>query len=598
MATAFDHIVSNPARHKRKGIPMRSPCQRDMVEAPGVVFRFPDKINTGLNILPSSAGLPSGHSAKSAAAVIAAAAAISASSSPSSETSNISASISQSHPPVPSATSIPATTAKLPATTIALTKTTSQDINPEGLSLDSSATSATSATAATPILASVEISSTTSTPILKPASALPIHRSASNVLHYPELLSDLRDKLMQVHQGATPGNNASSGVESDENRVVSHHAIKRSRVKRASRSVVGSGSSPGPSGSGHGTRGSSVLRTTLRTRHELGTAAAAAAAAALATVASGTDALAASGSSGDATGASFHRRHSIGTIHSQQVDGDDSDIVVDDEDDDGKSSTSSVRAGSSSTRNRYSPGQRLPRDGQVATSAAAARRHLPMGSGEADAGAPKSSPSAKRKRDTKDGILADHQRGGSPAVKRPAVGHHHVNHQQHAHGHATGSSHVNDLVDSSYAGASSRRCCASCGASSTPCWRPGLIDSMTLCNQCGLRYKKGKVYCAKCSYVPTKTEIATGGATVCKRCHSHIRTLPSAATHNVVIMQPSRIPASGSASATSVPSDPRRVILPAPQAAQQPHQQQPQQRQPQQPQQQKPAQPSAGRPGF
>ncbi|KAJ2373251.1 hypothetical protein GGI05_007500, partial [Coemansia sp. RSA 2603] len=146
MATAFDHIVSAPARHKRKGIPMRSPCQRDMVEAPGVVFRFPDKINTGLNILPSSAGLPSGHGAKSAAAVIAAAAAVSASSSPSSETSNINASnpSSQSHPPVLSATSIPATTVELPATTITSTKTTSQVINPEGLLLDSSATSTTS----------------------------------------------------------------------------------------------------------------------------------------------------------------------------------------------------------------------------------------------------------------------------------------------------------------------------------------------------------------------------------------------------------------------------------------------------------------------
>ncbi|KAJ1722902.1 DNA-binding transcription repressor [Coemansia erecta] len=600
MATAFDHIVSAPARHKRKGIPMRSPCQRDMVEAPGVVFRFPDKINTGLNILPSSAGLPSGHGAKSAAAVIAAAAAISASSSPSSETSNINAGISQSHPSVLSATtSIPATTAELPATTITSTKTTSQVINPEGLSLDSSATSATSATAATPILASVEISSTTSTPILKPASALPIHRSASNVLHYPELLSDLRDKLMQVHQGASPANNASSGVESDDNRVVSHHAIKRTRVKRASRSVVGSGSSPGPSGSGHGTRGSSVLRTTLRSRHELGAAAAAAAAAS----ATGTGALAASVSSpssasksnGDAAGAGFHRRHSIGTIHSQQVDGDDSDIVVDDDDDDGGSSSGSAKAVSSSAKNRHSPGRRLPRDGQVAT--AAARRHLPKGSGEADAGAPKSSPSAKRKRDAKDGILADHQRGGSPAVKRPAVGHHGSSNQQqqqqhqHAHGHATGGGVVKELVGSPFAGASSRRCCASCGASSTPCWRPGLIDSMTLCNQCGLRYKKGKVYCVKCSYVPTKTEIATGGATVCKRCLSHIRTLPSAATHNVVIMQPSRIPPSGSASATSGHSDSRRVILPAPQAAQQQQQPQPQQ-------QPKPAQSSGGRPGF
>ncbi|KAJ2769569.1 hypothetical protein IWQ56_002500, partial [Coemansia nantahalensis] len=136
-------------RHKRKGIPRRSPCRRDMVEAPGVVFRFPDKISPGLAILPSAAGLPSGLGSKSAAAVIiAAAAAVSA-----------------------------------------------------------------------------------------PAHGLAIHRSASNVLHYPELLSDLRDRLIQVHQAGGGAAGTSSGVESDSSHALQHAAVRRVKPKRPAKTT-------------------------------------------------------------------------------------------------------------------------------------------------------------------------------------------------------------------------------------------------------------------------------------------------------------------------------------------------------------------------
>ncbi|KAJ1722167.1 DNA-binding transcription repressor, partial [Coemansia biformis] len=107
-------------------------------------------------------------------------------------------------------------------------------------------------------------------------------------------------------------------------------------------------------------------------------------------------------------------------------------------------------------------------------------------------------------------LHTDDQQRKTPKRKRDADGH-------------RGSPPAKRMSPQAGSGCGGRRSCASCGASSTPCWRPGLIDSKTLCNLCGLRYKKGKVYCAGCSYVPTKTEIATGGASVCKRC-----TLPIA----------------------------------------------------------------------
>ncbi|KAJ2387303.1 DNA-binding transcription repressor [Coemansia sp. RSA 2611] len=392
MATAYDQVADAAGRHrnKRKGIPRRSPCRRDMVESPGVVFRFPDKIShvPGLSILPSAAGLPSGLGAKSAAAVIAAAAAVSA-----------------------SATSEAAALPTAPApTTTAATAPASMPAAPAAS--DSPAPTATKA-APQPAAADLPlIDSARSTPILRPVPAgVAIHRSASNVLHYPELLSDLRDKLIQIHQSGVHVN-ASSGVDSDSSHPP-QHTIRRAKPRRSAKTAeIDDGAAarrPGLRGvSGSPASTSSPNPNGLRARHD------------------------------DAEAARpFHRRHSIGTI--QQAE-EDEDVDIDD-------------SASSSSR----PAKPI-----------------------------------KRKRD-KDGEA----RSQSPS-KRPAP----------------------------QPAAGGRRCCASCGASSTPCWRPGLIDRMTLCNLCGLRYKKGKVYCAGCSYVPTKTEIATGGASVCKRCTSPIHKQP------------------------------------------------------------------------
>ncbi|KAJ1947048.1 DNA-binding transcription repressor [Kickxella alabastrina] len=529
MATFYDRIAGGPVRHKRKGIPMRSPCQRDMVEAPGVVFRFPDKISSspelkpvvpGLNILPFSAGLPSGNGAKSAAAVIAAAAAVSAAGSPT----------LRYHALLPSST-IVAATSNAPATTT-ITAATIGALTTAATAANAAQAAHTTATA--DLLrrgdAEVEISSTFSTPILRPTgSAIPIHRSASNVLHYPELLSDLRDKLMQVHQishhhnnnNSSSNNAASSGVESDEN-----HTIKRvGRGKRAGKSTAaaaaapashGSGSSPGPApGSSVGGRGSSVLRTTLRSRHETGAAAAAAAEAASGGATSGS----ATASSASPVSIAFQRRHSIGTIQSQVDEDEDSEIVVDDDGDAG----AAANVVSAPTQHV----QHAPTQQQRSQVGAAAKRHPKEGgrassvgnkarraSAEASAETPRVT---KRKRDTKEDT-ADH-RSRSPAAKRPAL------QLPVAEGGSTPAAASLAAVSkpASFNSNPSRRSCASCGSCTTPCWRPGLIDSMTLCNLCGLRFKKGNVYCGSCSYVPTKTEIATGGASACKRCLLPIR---------------------------------------------------------------------------
>ncbi|KAJ2787889.1 hypothetical protein H4R21_007070, partial [Coemansia helicoidea] len=225
-------------RHKRKGIPRRSPCRRDMVEAPGVVFRFPDKISPGLAILPSAAGLPSGLGSKSAAAVIiAAAAAVSA----------------------PAVSEVPAAPTPLAAVAAATPASTadahlSATLPTASATSDSPASTAASAAPAAAVVLVADtpapsapappaadlppISSASSTPLLRPLQhGLAIHRSASNVLHYPELLSDLRDRLIQVHQAGGGAAGTSSGVESDSSHALQHAAVRRVKPKRPAKTT-------------------------------------------------------------------------------------------------------------------------------------------------------------------------------------------------------------------------------------------------------------------------------------------------------------------------------------------------------------------------
>lgn len=59
-----------------------------------------------------------------------------------------------------------------------------------------------------------------------------------------------------------------------------------------------------------------------------------------------------------------------------------------------------------------------------------------------------------------------------------------------------------------------RKVCSSCGAKSTPYWRDGW-EGACLCNACGIRYKKRRVSCNHCSYVPRKDERSTH----CQKCN-------------------------------------------------------------------------------
>ncbi|KAJ2441474.1 DNA-binding transcription repressor [Coemansia sp. RSA 2424] len=529
MATAYHRHHSRgapPARHKRKGIPTRSPCQRDMAEAPGVVFRFPDKIAaisspqdlstagvSGLNILPSSAGLPSGLGAKTAASVIAAAAA---------------------------AASAVDTIALPPPTSAAPTSTPLADCSaPEdGGSGGSQANSASSTPLLKPVLSTTAI------------TAAPIHRSASNVLHYPELLSDLRDRLIQIHQVSHhhASHHVSSGVESDGNNNNAHSAqqqqsIKRARVKRMAGAAgpqrQGVYTSPGARRSGLRGNGAAaalpepqplaLLHTTLAAAqgHAAagghGSAAVGRSRSELSSAEHGLVANLAASAAKAAEAAGFQRRHSIGAVQAQ-LGVDDNDEILDimDSESTASSSGQQQRRHANQPHGQVGAGGRHPQAGGMAAAVA---------SGRGAAAVPRLGPPAagpKRKRD-KEPAMGD-RRSGSPLAHPYHAYHHHQRyHPQPQPKRALPPAPPQQPMSpmgSSFGG--SKRCCASCGASSTPCWRPGLIDSMTLCNLCGLRYKKGKVYCASCSYVPTKTEIATGGASICRRCSSSIH-MPSVA---------------------------------------------------------------------
>ena len=56
--------------------------------------------------------------------------------------------------------------------------------------------------------------------------------------------------------------------------------------------------------------------------------------------------------------------------------------------------------------------------------------------------------------------------------------------------------------------------CASCGTVKTPLWRDA-EDGTPLCNACGIRYKKYRIRCFRCWYIPKKEEKALPYCTSC-----------------------------------------------------------------------------------
>lgn len=57
--------------------------------------------------------------------------------------------------------------------------------------------------------------------------------------------------------------------------------------------------------------------------------------------------------------------------------------------------------------------------------------------------------------------------------------------------------------------------CASCGTLKTPLWREA-EDGTPLCNACGIRFKKYRVRCLRCGYIPKKEEKASSQCTSCR----------------------------------------------------------------------------------
>ena len=56
--------------------------------------------------------------------------------------------------------------------------------------------------------------------------------------------------------------------------------------------------------------------------------------------------------------------------------------------------------------------------------------------------------------------------------------------------------------------------CASCGTFNTPLWRDA-ENGTHLCNACGIRYKKYKIHCVRCWYIPKKEDHALPCCTSC-----------------------------------------------------------------------------------
>lgn len=50
--------------------------------------------------------------------------------------------------------------------------------------------------------------------------------------------------------------------------------------------------------------------------------------------------------------------------------------------------------------------------------------------------------------------------------------------------------------------------CVSCKGRKSPCWRPSWsINAGQLCNSCGLRFRKTRIRCIECLYIPAKIEL-------------------------------------------------------------------------------------------
>ncbi|XP_054460257.1 GATA-type zinc finger protein 1 [Anoplopoma fimbria] len=69
--------------------------------------------------------------------------------------------------------------------------------------------------------------------------------------------------------------------------------------------------------------------------------------------------------------------------------------------------------------------------------------------------------------------------------------------------------------------------CASCCTRKTPMWRDA-EDGTPLCNACGIRYKKYRVRCVKCWYIPRKEG---NSISCCLKCGNFVRLTSAQRKH-------------------------------------------------------------------
>lgn len=88
----------------------------------------------------------------------------------------------------------------------------------------------------------------------------------------------------------------------------------------------------------------------------------------------------------------------------------------------------------------------------------------------------------------------------------------------HAHSHAHGRDHESGKTSKEQTKAV--KTCASCKTKKTPLWRDS-EDGTPYCNACGIRYKKYRIRCSICLYIPRKDEKIISGNS-CWICGSRL----------------------------------------------------------------------------
>ncbi|KAJ1920208.1 DNA-binding transcription repressor [Mycoemilia scoparia] len=485
------------SKNRRKGTPVRSPCRRDMLDTPGVVFRFPSLLSAVRATLPSEYK----NSFLSKQNMLNSGSTNSSQSSTLMRDPSIFASSAVTLFSTPLAPIDPRLPQPNQESTVAASNEDSGNANAKIDGSDSSSSSTTAANNGATNGSGMDQTTTTSSPPSNRNNSNTQHRHAtpdhvSNVLHYPELLSDIRDQLNVIRGDSGILSRPLYHENSSVTKRRSHNRTRRSAAAAAAAAVAA-----GASVMGHVSSSPGGLTGSGSRRHKSSLS---------------IDQTKMFGPDGELRGS--HRHHHMrgrGVSDDDDLDEEDDGMMLVDQPNAAGVTTGSrsgllgvVGAGNggSQYQRRHSTGDI---DGVSGDDGDGSEEYR-IGMSNAAAAAAVSM--ARERGRSPTGLTGGKMVGGKSRKSPGASG---ANHSGYASIPKSGAAITSSPM--------SRRSCASCGVNSTPCWRPGWVDHMTLCNSCGLRYKKGRVFCASCCYVPMKTEIATGGAIICKRCNERIQ---------------------------------------------------------------------------